>query len=90
MSGYTPGPWHRDRYGHIKTTNREDVLFHGLMFSDGNEAEANGQLACAAPELLAVCIALDKWWHSPRRNSDDFEQIVSDAKAAIAATEARA
>lgn len=56
---HTPGPWTRDSYGHIVDRAGQDVRFRSLtiLASSSQEriaqAEANTDLAAAAPELLA-------------------------------------
>lgn len=62
---HTPGPWKRDKYGHIVDSNGDDVLFRSISIacSGGNhvaQAEANSDLTAAAPELLEALQAIVK------------------------------
>lgn len=58
MSGYTKGPWFRDKYGAMVDAKGENILLRGVStLCSGSDdrmemAEANTTLACAAPELL--------------------------------------
>ncbi|MBY4947036.1 hypothetical protein K6V92_10440 [Cupriavidus respiraculi] len=61
---HTPGPWARDKYGHIVDEQGKDVLFRSVsVLASGDptqmdEAERNTTLAAAAPDLLEVLQAL--------------------------------
>lgn len=61
-AAHTPGPWSRDKYGHIVDAKGDAVHFRSVTIScAGNgiaEAERNTDLAAAAPELLAALTAL--------------------------------
>jgi hypothetical protein len=58
MSKHTPGPWFRDKYGAMIDCNGGSVLLRGFStLCSGSDdrtdmAEANPDLACAAPDLL--------------------------------------
>lgn len=55
---HTPGPWARDKYGHVIGKDGRDIDFRSLsILCSGeperlSEAEANTTLAAASPELL--------------------------------------
>lgn len=57
---HTPGPWRRDKYGHIMNAAGEEVLFRSVAIAAAGSqeriamAEANTDLAAAAPALLEV------------------------------------
>jgi hypothetical protein len=66
-SRHTPGPWLRDKYGAVRTTDDKDVLFRNMAcLSAGSdermaEAEANTDLAAAAPQMLAALERAKAW-----------------------------
>jgi hypothetical protein len=83
MSGsHTPGPWHRN----IRAGGKYPTVFYGDHYSeikhvahiarnDPDEMEANIDLICAAPELLAALEELvlapnkirpEKYWEAAR------------------------
>lgn len=57
MSKHTPGPWSRDKYGHIMASGKE-VNFRSMsILCSGaseriDEADANTTLASSAPDLF--------------------------------------
>lgn len=60
MSGHTPGPWNKDRYGVLRGADGAAVVVadSGLAFASGYEAPervANARLISSAPELLEAC-----------------------------------
>lgn len=63
---HTPGPWKRDKYGALVAINGEPVILRGTTTlcsgSDDRmmEAEANTDLAAAAPEFLEALSELVK------------------------------
>lgn len=92
---HTAGPWTRDRYGHVVSANGQHVLFRSVTIAaSGSEerlaiAEANTDLATAAPELLEALQALrlareqDKY-RSWERGVPKFNEAEALADAAIA------
>lgn len=64
MSNFTQGPWVRNKYGNIVDANGVDIIFRGVstLCSGSSErmtmAEANSDLAAAAPDLLAALLAI--------------------------------
>lgn len=67
MSKHTPGPWHRDKYGNVVDSNGERVVMRSVAVAcSGSDeyialAEANTDLATAAPDLLGALDRLTKW-----------------------------
>lgn len=88
MSKHTPGPWSRDKYGYMIDANGESIVLRGTTTlcsgsSDRLEmAEANTDLACAAPELLA---ALERLVRNGQKQSwgDHYPADMENAYAAI-------
>jgi hypothetical protein len=78
----TPGPWKRDKYGHVVDERGRDINFRSMSsLCSGSEermaeAEANTTLASAAPDLLA---ALQGVLRVADRATDEFDA----ARAAI-------
>jgi len=58
MSGHTAGPWLRDKYGNVTNAAGDRIAFRSVtVVCSGpreriSEAEANTDLATAAPDLL--------------------------------------
>jgi hypothetical protein len=78
---FTPGPWHRDKYGHIVDGEGSDVLFRSvsILGSGAPErmalAEANTDVAAAAPDLLANLERMVQWYARRDEDSDDMLHI---------------
>ena len=57
---FTPGPWSRDKYGHVIDTKGESVLLRSVSIACSgmmvDEAEKNTDLIAAAPDLLEALI----------------------------------
>lgn len=56
MSGHTPGPWHVDDDGAVRTRDGRDVVVafdHRVIMSD-----ADARLIAAAPDLFALADAV--------------------------------
>lgn len=55
---HTPGPWTRDKYGHVVDANGRDIQFRSLSIccagprESVERAEANTSLIAAAPDML--------------------------------------
>ena len=64
MGKHTQGPWSRDKYGSMIDAMGESVILRGTTtLCSGSDdrmamAEANTDLACAAPELLEALEAV--------------------------------
>lgn len=62
MNKHTPGPWIRDKYGAMIDSKGESIILRGVStLCSGSDdriemAEANTDLACSAPDLLAALI----------------------------------
>ena len=62
MVKHTPGPWSRDKYGAMIDAMGDSVILRGTTtLCSGSDdrmaiAEANTDLACAAPELLEALV----------------------------------
>ena len=86
MGKHTPGPWSRDKYGSMIDAAGESVILRGTTtLCSGSDdrmamAEANTDLACAAPELLDALKSIVQWVEQ----GDYEESFLSDARAAIA------
>ena len=89
---HTPGPWHRN----IPPATRYNTIFAGRYehiagirhAKDGDEAEANHNLICAAPDLLAVLedaeFLLRKAGQIAGPMQDSFNRSAEDARVVIA------
>lgn len=76
MSGHTPGPWHVDDDGSVRTADGRDVVTafdHRVIATD-----ADLRAIAALPELLALADAVIAW-QSPMRMS--ILAYVAQAKA---------
>lgn len=88
MNKHTPGPWSRDKYGHIVDQNGRDVDFRSMcILSSGAGdrmamAEANTTLAAAAPELLLALEGIAALYDTDEGCRSTPEYIA--ARAAIA------
>jgi hypothetical protein len=55
MTGFTPGPWNRNKYGSLLDSKGENILFRGVSIATSGsrvaEAEKNTDLAAAAPAM---------------------------------------
>ena len=66
MSKHTPGPWNRDKYGNVVDSNGERVVMRSVAVAcSGSDeyialAEANTDLATAAPDLLEALEAFER------------------------------
>lgn len=62
MNKHTPGPWFRDKYGNVVDSNGNRVTMRSVAVAcSGSDeyiaiAEANTDLATAAPELLEALV----------------------------------
>lgn len=64
MSAHTPGPWHVDDDGSVRTRDGRDVVTafdHRVVVSD-----ADARLIAAAPELFALADAVIAAHHAGR------------------------
>ncbi len=57
---HTPGPWEFDE-GHIFSAEKQSIAQIYYDDIDEAEAEANGSLMAAAPDLLAACKDFIEW-----------------------------
>lgn len=60
---HTPGPWRRDRYGHVVGPDGRDVRFRSLTCAmgshgPGDESEANTDLIAASVDMLSALMAM--------------------------------
>ena len=59
---FTPGPWSRDKYGHVIDAHGESVLLRSVSIACSgkmvDEAEKNTDLIAAAPDLLEALTRL--------------------------------
>lgn len=81
MSGHTPGPWRyqeeSDAYTHIVRAG--DRFLCQLQQDTTGEAEANGRLMAAAPDLADALEALVE----PCPTQEDYDHAVDGARAAL-------
>ena len=63
---FTPGPWSRDKYGHVIDAHGESILLRSVSIACSgkmvDEAEKNTNLIAAAPELLEACKRMMLWF----------------------------
>lgn len=87
---HTPGPWHHDRRDILTADGRciAEVCSGGADSLE--EADANGRLIAAAPELLRVArLALEelRWVDSPVQTlKDDLRRVIAAATSASTST----
>ena len=59
---FTPGPWSRDKYGHVIDAHGESILLRSVSIACSgkmvDEAEKNTDLIAAAPDLLEALTRL--------------------------------
>lgn len=92
MSGHTPGPWVADKNvrGHLLVGTVAGRMFSRVVarIAKSDEQSANAHLISAAPELLAVCVALLAKLDLKDAASDISSELVA-IEAAIAKAEGR-
>ena len=58
---FTPGPWSRDKYGHVIDAHGESILLRSVSIACSgkmvDEAEKNTNLIASAPDLLEALTA---------------------------------
>lgn len=88
---HTPGPWHHDRRDILTADGRciAEVCSGGADSLE--EADANGRLIAAAPELLRVArLALEEleWLsvHTPPAMRADLRRVIAAATSASTST----
>ncbi|MFO0447419.1 MAG: hypothetical protein ACK52I_01800 [Pseudomonadota bacterium] len=81
---HTPGPWKRS-YRNI--TANGVIVARVLPAEGGPEQEAaNARLIAAAPDLLAACEAVERWWNEHAiEGTPETDAFCTLARAAIAA-----
>ena len=83
---FTPGPWSRDKYGHVIDAHGESILLRSVSIACSgkmvDEAEKNTDLIAAAPDLLEALQLLLIVVDAP----DDDPDIVRAKNAVAKAT----
>lgn len=88
MTTHTPGSW---KIHGIKYWDHLPAIFELLTEDDTHIAsvrdEADARLIAAAPELLAACEAIAKWWHTRGiEGTAATDELAAMARHAIAKT----
>ena len=88
-----PGPWTRDKYGHVRDANGEQVCLHdfalcGGITPKGDSSFANTAVCVAAPDLLKACKEIDTFFvffdsHIPPDIGAGARAALMNVKAAI-------
>ena len=73
--GHTPGPWAVRRGREPDTANSFEIYeagqewYHAAVYGDKEERRANAHLIAAAPDGLALAVAVDEWLGQIERGS---------------------
>ena len=95
MGKHTQGPWSRDKYGAMIDAMGDSVILRGTTtFCSGSDdrmaiAEANTDLACAAPELLEALLDIvndycDRFDMTSPSTNPGMKHVVQAGREAIA------
>ena len=83
-SEHTPGPWRAGGNHVFAGTSWGWIASTDSPYVSALEPTANARLIAAAPDMLAVCVAVDELSASPHAMTGPLWEIVDAARAAIA------